>query len=68
MADEPRVFSQEAAHSFLNECGVPCSRRKVRRWFSDRKLPVFKLSLDGRLYVTEANLIEFINKESDNGR
>ncbi len=68
MANEPRVFNQEAAHGFLNECGVICSRRKVRRWFSDRKLPVFKLSLDGRLYINEADLIAFINKEVGDGR
>ncbi len=62
---QPRVFSQAAAHDFLNECGVICSRRKVRRWFVDRKLPgVFKLSLDGRLYIKETDLIEFIEKET----
>lgn len=68
MTDEPRVFNQQAAHDFLNECGVPCSRRMVRRWFADRKLPVFKMSLDGRLYVRETDLIKFINKETSGGR
>ncbi len=55
----PRVFSQEEAHSFLNECGVLCSRRAVKRWFVERKLPVSKLA--GRLYVSEAALLAFIS-------
>ncbi len=66
---QPRVLNQSAAHDFLNECGVICSRRKVQRWFVDRKMPgVFKLSLDGRLYIREDDLIAFIERETARGK
>lgn len=67
MPTMPRVFNQAEAHSLLNECGVTCSHRAVRRWFTERKLPVYKSALDGRLYVSQDDLLSFIDGRVHSG-
>ena len=45
--------------------GIECSERQIRRWFTERALPVFKSPINGRLLIKKDRLLAFLENAAD---
>lgn len=65
---DPKMLNIEGAHRRLNELGIECSLRQVRRWAELRSLPFRKPKFGRMLLVREDELVAVATCQDDETR